>query len=146
MSEQDLLLFGTHFCLKFPNSIKNMTKTKKTLGLAWSRYYNYYGMTPELFTAMWDEVWMVQAIKDYSIWHAHEVNQDMATRYKDNPPDVPAPDDKKWLKRHLLLKGSGKAPRKPLLPKQTKRKESSKSVALKPHRYRPGTVALHGIC
>ena len=139
-----ILLFGTHFHLKFPNSIKNMMKTKKTLN--WSRYYNYYGMTPKLYTAMWNEGWTVQAIKDYSISHAHEVNQDMATRYKGNPPDVPVADDKKWLKRHLPLKGSGKAPRKPLLPKQTKRKGSSKSTAPKPHRYRPGMVALCEIC
>ena len=68
---------------------------------------------------MQDEGWMVQAIKDYSISHPHEVNQDMATRYKDNPPEVPAPDDKQWLKKHPPLKRSGKAPRKPLLPKQT---------------------------
>ena len=59
-----------------------MTKTKKTLGLNWSRYYNYYGMTPKLYTAMWDEGWTVQAIKDYSISHTHEVNQEMAARYK----------------------------------------------------------------
>ena len=89
---------------------------------------------------------MVQAIKDYSIVHAHEVNHDMATKYKDNPSNLPLPDDKDWLKRHLPLKGSGKAPRKPLLPKQTKRKGLSKSTALKPCRYRPGTVALCEIC
>ena len=52
---------------------------------------------------MQDEGWMVQAIKDYSIVHAHEVNQDMATRYKDNPPNVPTPDDKKLLNKHPLL-------------------------------------------
>ena len=119
-----------------------MTKTKKTLGLNWSRYYNYYGMTPKLYTAMRDEGWMVQAIKDYYISHAHEVIQDMATRYKDNPPDVPAPDDKKWLKKHPALKGSGKAPRKPLQPKQKKKKGSSKGGVQKPHRYRPGMVDL----
>ena len=94
-----------------------MTKTKKTLGLAWTRYYNYYGMNPNLYAMMRKEGWSVQANKDYLISHAHEVNHDMATRYKDNPPDLPAPDDKDWLKRHLALKGRGKAPRKPLLPK-----------------------------
>ena len=82
----------------------------------------------------------------HTITHAHEVNHNMATKYKDNPPDLPAPDDKDWLKRHLSLKGSVKAPRKPLLPKQTKRKGLSKSSKLKPHRYRPGTVALCEIC
>ena len=78
--------------------------------------------------------------------HAHEVNHDMATRYKDNPPDVPVPDDKGSLKRHPPLKGSGKAPRKPLTSKQTKRKRSSKSVTPKLRRYRPGMVALCEIC
>ena len=99
-----------------------MTKTKKTLGLAWAGYHSYYGINAKLYPAMWNEGWTVQAIKDYSIVHAHEVNHDIATKYKDNPPDLPVPDDKDWLKRHLPLKGSGKAPRKPLIPKQTKRK------------------------
>ena len=123
-----------------------MTKTKKTLSLNWSRYYNCYGMTPKLYTAMQDEGWMVQAINDYSVAHAHEVNQEMATRYKDNPPNVHAPDDKKWLKKHLALKGSGEAPRKPLQLKPKKKKRSSKGGVKKPHRYRPGTVALCEIC
>ena len=69
----------------------------------------------------------------------------MATRYKDNPPDVPVPNDKKWLKKHPALKGSGKAPRKPLQPKQKKKKRSSKGVSPKSHRYRPGMVALREI-
>ena len=122
-----------------------MTKTKKTLGLNWSRYYNYYGMTPKLYTAMRDEGWTVQAIKDYSIAHTHEIYQEMAARYKDNPPDVPAPDDK-WLKKHPVLKGSRKTPRKPLRPKPRKKMGPSKGGIKKPHRYRPGTVALREIC
>ena len=135
-----------------------MTKTKKTLGLAWTRYHNYYRMNAKLYPAMQREGWLEWAIKNYSIAHAHEVNHEMATRYKDNPPDLPAPDDKNWLKRHLALQGSRKAPRKPILPKQTRRKGvskgstkgsskgptkgSSESTKPKPHRYRPGTVAL----
>ena len=101
-------------------------------------------MTPKLYRAMQDEGWTVQAIKDYSIAHAHEVNQEMAARYKDNPPDVPSPDDKKWLKRHPELKGSGKAPRKQLQTKTAKMGLSTGGVK-KPHRYRPGKVALHEI-
>ena len=123
-----------------------MTKTKKTLGLNWSRYYNYYGMTPKLYTAMWDKGWMMQAIKGYCILHAHEVNQEMAARYKNNPPDVPAPDDKKWLKKHPELKGSGKAPRKSLHPKPRKKMGSSTGGVKKSHGYRPCMVALHEIC
>ena len=131
-----------------------MRKTKKTLGLAWTRYHNYYGMNTKLYPAMRREGWLEWAIKNHSIAHAHEVNHEMATRYKNNPPDLPAPDDKNWLKRHPALQGSGKAPRKPILPKQTRRKGlskgstkgSSESTKLKPHRYRPGTVALCEIC
>ena len=135
-----------------------MTKTKKTLGLAWTRYHNYYGMNAKLYPVMQREGWSEQAIKNYSIAHAHEVNHEMATRYKDNPPNLPAPDDKNWLKRHLALQGSGKAPKKPILPKQTRRKgssegsskgsvkRSSEGTKPKPHRYRPGTVTLREIC
>ena len=95
-----------------------MTKTKKTLGIAWTRYHNYYGMNAKLYPAMQRKGWSEQAIKNYSIGHAHEVNHKMATRYKDNPPDLPAPDDKNWLRRYPALQGSEKAPRKPILPKQ----------------------------
>ena len=84
---------------------------------------------------------MVQAIKDYSISHAHEVNEEMAARYRDNPPDVLSPDDKKWLKKHPELKVSGKAPRK-LQPKAVKKTGLSTGGVKKPHKYRPGTVAL----
>ena len=95
-----------------------MAKTKKTLGQNWSRYYNYYGMTHKLYKAMQDEGWTVQAIKDYSISHAHEVNEEMAAKYRNKPPNVPSPGDKKWLCKHPELKGSGKAPENNFSPKQ----------------------------
>ena len=69
----------------------------------------------------------------------------MAARYKDNPPNVPSPGDKKWLKRHPELKGGGKAPRKQLWPKAVKKMRLLTGGVNKPHRYRPGTVALHEI-
>ena len=123
-----------------------MAKTKKTLGQNWSRYYNYYGMTHKLYKAMQDKGWTVQVIKDYSISHAHEVNEEMAAKYKDNPPDVSSPGDKKWLKNHPELKGSGKAPIKQLQPKAAKKTGVPMGGVKKPHRYRPGMVALHEIC
>ena len=123
-----------------------MAKTKKTLGQNWSRYYNYYGMTHKLYRAMQDKSWTVQAIKDYSISHAHEVNEEMAAKYRNNPPDVPSPGDKKWLCKHPELKGSGKAPRKQLQPKAAKKTGTSAGGIKKTHRYRPGMVALCEIC
>ena len=47
----------------------------------------------------------------------------------ENPP-VPTSDDLAWLKGHLSLPGRAKQPRK-----------KSQQVK-KPHRYRPGTIAL----
>ena len=91
---------------------------------------------------MQDEGWTVQAIKDYSISHAHEVNEEMAVKYRGNPPDVPSPGDKQLLKRHPELKGSGKAPRKQLWPKAVKKTGLSTGGVKKPHRYRPGMVAF----
>ena len=122
-----------------------MARAKKTLGQNWSRYYNYYGMTHKLYKAMQDEGWTVQANKDYSISHTHEVNEEMAAKYRNNPPDVPSPGDKKWLRKHPELKGSRKAPRKQLQAKSAKKTGTSAGGVKKPHRYRPGTVTLHEI-
>ena len=70
-----------------------MTKTKKTLGLIWNRYHNHYGMTHKLHQGMKDLGWTAQAIQNYNVEHAHEVNEEMAARHQDNPPDLPNPDD-----------------------------------------------------
>ena len=91
-----------------------MTKTKKTLGLLWKRYHNHYRMTHKLHQGIKDLGWMVQTIQSYNIEHTHEVNEEMAVRHQDNPPDLPDPDDMTWLQQHPELKGSGKAPRKQL--------------------------------
>ena len=122
-----------------------MARTKQTVDQNWCRYYNYYGMTHKLYKAMQDQDWTVQAIKDYSITHAHEVNEEMATKHRDNPPDVPSPDNKKWLKKYPELKGSGKAPRKPLRTKAAKKTGIPAGGVKESHRYRPGMVALHEI-
>ena len=57
-------------------------------------------------------------------------------------PIVSDPNDKKWLKRHPALEGSGKTPRKQLSAKAVKKMGTSQGGVKKPHRYRPGTVAL----
>ena len=69
----------------------------------------------------------------------------MAAKYRNNPPNVPSPGDKKWLKKHPELKGSGKAHRKQLWPKAAKKTGLSMGGVKKPHRYRPGMVALFEI-
>ena len=60
----------------------------------------------------------------------------------DGGPIVPEPDDRKWLKRHPALEGSGKAPRKQLQPKAARKTATTTGSVKKLHRYRPETVAL----
>ena len=99
--------------------------------------------------------WNHETICQYILSHAPEVNQQSAMRNANNPPPLPSNDDA-WFRCHPKLPGSGKAPRKPpqstVQPKKkkgvTKAKRSGKKLPatqqgqLKPHRYRPGTVAL----
>ena len=53
-------------------------------------------------------------------------------------PKVPEPSDTAWLKAHKPLPGQAKPPRK--------RGTAQSAAPKKPHRYRPGTVALREIC
>ena len=87
------------------------------------------------------------------------MNQGSAQRHASQPPPQPGNDDDDWFKRHPKLPGSGKAPRKPTPAKAptkstkgttggTKGKKLTVSQGeqkKKPHRYRPGTVALREI-
>ena len=66
-------------------------------------------------------------------------------KHQHNLPDLPKNDDSKWLHWHLKLPGSGKAPRKQLQPKSGKKTMVAMGGVKKPHRYRPGTVALREI-
>ena len=76
-------------------------------------------------------------------------------QYVNNPPPLPDNDDDDWFPHHLKLPGSGKAPCKQLKPKGKKKKgkaqgggktlPASQQGTRKPHRYRPGTVALREI-
>ena len=133
-----------------------MTKTKKTLGRNWTHYHNYYGMNRILEKACSKKLhWTKETIREYIVNHAHEVNHEIATKYANNPPPLLENDDDKWFKQHPKLLGSGKAPRKQLQLKTLKKKGRAKGGVKKlppdqqpkkkPHRYRPGTVALREI-
>ena len=145
--------------------ILTMTKTKRTLGRNWTRYHNWYGMNNVLEAACARQLhWDRETIRRYTLDHAPEVNQASAQRNTSRPPPLPSNDDDDWFRRHPKIPGSGKAPRK--LPpakmsskktkgvsKTTKSKgkklpasqQGQKGQQKKPHRYRPGTVALREI-
>ena len=131
-----------------------MTKTKKTLGRNW------YRMNNVLEAACSGQLhWTRETIHQYTLDHAPEVNQGTTQRYTSRPPPLPGNDDDDWFKRHPKLPGSGKAPRKPTPAKApkgstkgaaggTKGKKltvSQQGQKQKPHRYRPGTMALREI-
>ena len=160
-----------HTLSKFPNSSIQiilfqiylskfkMTRTKKTLGRNWTRYHNYYGMNHILEAACTKRLhWDREALRDYTINHALEVNHQNAMRYVKNPPPLPDNDDDTWFQSHPKLPGSGKAPHKQPQPQTKKTKKKGKKAQgggktlpasqqgmKKPHRYRPGTVALREI-
>ena len=139
-----------------------MTKTKKTLGRNWTRYHNWYGMNNVLEAACTRQLhWNCETIHWYTLDHAPEVNQTSAQRNASNPHPLPSNDDDQWFRHHPKLPGSGKAPCKPPPAKAQSKKMKGVSKTLKtkgkklpasqqgqqkkPHRYRPGTVALREI-
>ena len=102
--------------------------------------------------------WDREALRDYTINHAPEVNYQNTMRYVKNPPPLPDNDDDTWFQSHLKLPGSGKAPHKQPQPQPKKTKKKGKKAqsggktlpasqkgTQKPHRYRLGTVALREI-
>ena len=133
-----------------------MTKTKKTLGRNWTRYHNYYGMNHVLASVCSKKLhWNQETIREYMVSHAPEVNHEKSMKYMNNPPPLPENNDDEWFKQHPKLPGSGKAPRKQLQLKTLKKKGKAKGGVKKlppdqqpkrkPHKYRPGTVALREI-
>ena len=134
-----------------------MTRTKKTLGKNWTRYHNYYGMNYILERACSKKLhWDRETIHEYTVNHALEVNHQHAMQYINNPPPLPDNNDDDWFQCHPKLPGSGKALHKQLQPKTRKKKKgkkqgggktlpASQQGTRKPHRYRPGTVALQEI-
>ena len=116
--------------------MKQKVNTKKTLGRVWFRYFQLYGMTDKL-TAACARVGWTKTDKDiYAKEHYHLVNQFTTNMVRNDPPDVPHPDDFKWLSTHPEVTGSGKAPRSQVVAGMKKRK---------PRRYKPGTIALREI-
>ena len=102
--------------------------------------------------------WDQEALRDYTIAHAPEVNHQSTTCHVKNPSPLPNNDDDAWFQSHLKLPGSGKAPCKQPQPqtKKTKKKgkkaqeggrtlQASQQGKPKPRRYQPGTVALREI-
>ena len=136
-----------------------MTHTKKTLGQNWTRYHNYYGMNYILERACIKKLhWDWEALRDYTINHAPEVNHQSATHHVKNPPPLPDNDNDAWFQSHPKLLGSSKAPRKQPQPQTKKMKKKGKKAqgsgktlpasqqgTKKPCRYWPGTVALREI-
>ena len=116
--------------------MKQMVNTKKTLGRVWFRYFQLYGRTDKLITACTKIGWTYTDREKYAKEHYHLVNQFTANMVKDGAPDVPQPDDMKWLSSHPEVSGSGKAPRTQVNVGTKKRKRQ---------KYRPGTVALREI-
>ena len=150
-------LYSKFFILNFTYK---MTKIKKTLGHNWTRYHNWYGMNNVLEAACSGQLhWTRETIRQYTLDHAPEVNQGSAQHHASQPPPLPGNGDDDWFKCHPKLPGSGKAPRKPTPAKAptkstkgatggTKGKKLTASQGgqkKKPHRYRPGTVALREI-
>ena len=133
-----------------------MTKTKKTLGRNWMRYHNYYGMNSVLEAACTKQLhWDRAALCEYTLNHAPEVNYQNASKHVKHPPPLPDNEDDAWFRSHPKLPGSGKVPQKPpqVQPKKAKMKGKKVQGGIKkqpttqkgqpkPHRYRPGMVAL----
>ena len=124
------LIFTTH------GKMQQKVNTKKTLGRVWFRYFQLYGMTDKLTTACVKIGWTHTDRENYAKEHYHLVNQFTANMVRDGAPEIPQPDDLKWLSSHPEVSGSGKAPR-------TQMNVGTKKT--KHQRYRPGTVALREI-
>ena len=116
--------------------MQQKVNTKKTLDRVWFRYFQLYGMTDKLTAACAKIGWTHTDRENYAKEHYHLVNQFTANMVKDGTPDVPQPDNLKWLSSHPEVSGSGKAPRSQVNVGTKKRKRQ---------RYRSGTVALREI-
>ena len=93
-------------------------------------------MMEKLRAALLQHGWMEERINNYDQANHLTVNLE----HEGENPKVPAPNDSAWLKNHKLLPRRAKWA-KPLRKKGTAQPAGKK----KPHRYRPGTVALREI-
>ena len=144
--------FIPNYLSKFQND-----QNKENFRQNWTRYHNYYGINHVLERACSKKLhWNWETIWQYTVNHAPEVNHQNATQYVNNPPPLPDNDNDDWFRCHPKLPGSSKAPCKQLQPKVSKKKGKAKGgikmlppdrqpTKKKPHRYRPGTVALREI-
>ena len=110
-----------------------MTCTKSTLRRVLARYYNWYGMMGRLRAYLKRIGWTEERITQYDKANRLTVSRD----HEGENPKVPAPSDTTWLKAHKPLPGWAKPPQK--------RGAGQPAAPKKPHRYRPGTVALREI-
>ena len=110
-----------------------MACTKSMLGRVLARYYNWYGMTGRLRATLSRLGWTEERITEYD-WANHlTVNPE----HEGENAKVPAPTDTAWLRAHKPLPGWAKQAKPP-----RKRGAAQPAGPKKPHRYRPGTVAL----
>ena len=103
------------------------------MGRVLACYYNWYGMTGRLRAYLKGHGWTEERIMNYDKANRLTVSKD----HEGQNPRVPAPSDTAWLKAHKPLPGWAKPSRK--------RGAGQPAATKKPHRYRPGTVALHEI-
>ena len=109
-----------------------MTRTKSTLGRVLARYYNWYGMTGRLRAYLKGHGWTEERITSYDKANHLTVSRN----HEGQNPKVPAPSDTAWLKAHKTLPGRAKS---------SSKRGAGQPATKKPHRYRPGTVALREI-
>ena len=110
-----------------------MTCTKSMLGRVLAHYYNWYGMTGRLRAYLKRIGWMEERITQCDKANRLTVSRD----HEGENPKVPVPSDTTWMKPHKPLLGWAKPPQK--------RGVGQPAAPKKPHRYRPGTVALREI-
>ena len=103
------------------------------LGRVLARYYNWYGMTGRLKAYLKGLGWTEERIADYDKANRLTVSRD----HEGQNPRVPVPSDTAWLKAYGPLPGWAKS--------SQKRGTGQSAAPKKPHRYRPGTVALREI-
>ena len=111
------------------------------MGRVLVRYYNWYGMTGKLRAFLKQLRWMEERITQYDQVNCLTVNPD----HEGENPKVPAPSDMVWLKTHKLLPWRARQT-KPQRRRGAAQSATQSAASKKPHRYRPGTVALPEIC
>ena len=126
---------------KLPKNLKkSKMRVRTTLNMAQKAEFEAYGFTPNL-------VEQVTNLKLAKPWTIEDIRK-YINNYNTNNPDKPPKSIVKENPKMRQTTGA-KAPRKQLKPKPATRYGKKSQPALggvkKPHRYRPGTVALREI-